>query len=161
MESTIRFTNPATYQCKQLNLVTLPDGSVSSVSSDGSNTVLDIKDQAILSLDIGKKDEDFILSIGYFSVVTSLSNLGNAVTIYLQFGYPHTISGFSFSFDPITNPGKNLEITKIGTNVEVKYDNTTISSASNIVGPLRYMEVHNSANDLYPTMQINDIVYTS
>ena len=163
MESTIRFTTDSTdYHCKQLNLVTLPKNSISGISTtNNGNTVLSIKDQAIVSLDTDLTDKDFNLSIGYFSVVSELTSSNNSVTIFLQFGYTHNISGFSFSFDPISNPGKKLEIIKTGNTVNVKYDNRIIGSSNEITGPLRYIEVHNNDTSFYPTMEINDVVYTS
>lgn len=165
MKSTIRFTGSTqTYKCKQLNLVTLPSGSISAVETDAnssSGVSLAVKDEALLKLDTGNENEDFTLTIGSISIVSDLGAAGNKATCYLQFGYPHNYSAVIFTFDPISNPGKSLVITKSGTNVISKYDNTIIETTKDIVGPLVHMYIKNNAKQEDFKILVNDIVYES
>lgn len=166
MKSTVRFTaNTQTYQCKQLNLVTLPLDSITEVEADSNSSTgfsLAIKDEALLKMDTGNENEDFTLTIGSISIVSeSGSAVGNKATCYLQFGYPHNYKSFNFVFDPITNPGKSLVITKTGSNVMATYDGTTVAVEKGMVGPLVYMYVKNNVKQEDFKILVNDIEYDS
>jgi hypothetical protein len=166
MKSTVRFTgNTQTYQCKQLNLVTLPSDSITGVEEDSNSSTgfsLAIKDEALLRMDISKEDEDFTLRIGSISIVSeSGSAVGNKATCYLQFGYPHNYKSFNFVFDPITNPGKSLVIAKTGSNVLVTYDGSPITVEKGMKGPLVYMYVKNNVKQKDFKILVNDVVYES
>ena len=162
MVSTIRFTNDDHYQCKQLNLITVPNGSLSGIEQNNGVSVLSVKDQAKVSLETGNKDEDFWLCISGLSIKTDDTSANNLATCCLQFGYPHSICGFSFTFNPNVFSA-NLNIRKTGTNVEATYSSAgsdlVVGKASNIVGPLLNVQITNSANDIFPEIIVSDIIY--
>ena len=164
MESTIRFTGLDSYQCKQLNHVSI--GEKSEVEYEGSSvTGLAVKDEALFDMDIGDlpKHENFTLIIGSLSFLDeyNMSPASKKVSGFLEFGYPHSINGFSFTINPDSTP-KTLVIVKSGNNVTVTFDTTVVATAKDMIGPLRSLHLMNNLFEpSYYKFVVNDISYSS
>jgi len=160
MKSTIRFTGSGQYSCKQLNLVSTFSNNTDVESVNGTN-VLVVRDQATLKLDTENDDKSFTLKVKDLSIVS----VTNAVPLkrisgYVSFGFTRAITGTPFTI-PVTSTPGDLVISKIGKKVSIAFNNTLVTTVSNVVGPVLELGLSNTIEISDYLLNVGDIEYES